>query len=201
VWSTTCRYSLGMVFNQYLVNRNFNYIVGVRKEQMKLLHGMKVTCEIDGTKITDAKISKNVNGRFYICQNKLSGAETKDKLGYSGSWGISEGNLDDLKYHKVTNLKIIGKTKDISDISTYMIGDILVDEYGGHKRKVLGICGLAILLSLRDRFEATAGLYTTQEVVNLRFSFEEPKDTLIGKELTKTTKGKRYKVVVKEEIK
>jgi len=163
---------------------------------MKLIHGTKVTCEIDGTKITDAKISKGAEGNFYICQNKLSGAETKDKLGYSGSWGISEGNLDDLKYHKVTNLRPV---KDISDISTYQVGDILVDEYSS-RCKVLGVCGLVVIISTSDFERASSSPYTTQELEEEGYYFENSEDTLIGKELTQTIKGKKYKVVVKEEV-
>ena len=105
---------------------------------MELKHGTKVTCEIDGTKITDAKISRNANGDFFICQNKcLSVVTAENKLGYKYSWLIYKGSVGDLEANEVTNLKIV----------------------------------------------------------------YEPEDTLIGKELTKTIKGKKYKVVVKEEIK
>ena len=163
---------------------------------MNLKHGMKVTCEICGEKIIDAKISVDVDGKLFICQNKWDGGGVGDKLGYDYSWFIG-GNADKLSYPEVTNLKPV---KDISDISTYQVGDILVDE-DGDKHKVLGICNLIVILSTTNYFKATAGLlYTTQELVKVGYNFEEHKDTLIGKELTKTIKGKKYKVVVKEEI-
>jgi len=105
---------------------------------MELTHGMKVTCEIEGKKITDAKISKDANGDLFICQNKCPSVVTaENKLGYIYSWIIYKGSVGDLEANEVTNLKIV----------------------------------------------------------------YEPEDTLIGKELTKTIKGKKYKVVVKEEIK
>ena len=86
---------------------------------MKLLHGTKVTCEIDGTKITDAKISRNANGDFFICQNKcLSVVTAENKLGYKYSWLIYKGSVGDLEANEVTNLKL-KPVKDISDISTY----------------------------------------------------------------------------------
>jgi len=90
------------------------------------------------------------------------------------------------------------RNKDISNIKSYEIGDILVDE-DGDKHKVLGICGLAVILKWCIRNHRY--IVDTSELVKLGFNFEEPKDTLIGKELTKTIKGKKYKVVVKEEIK
>ena len=163
---------------------------------MKLIHGMKVTCEICGEKIIDAKISVDVDGKLFICQNKWDGGGVGDKLGYDYSWFIG-GNADKLSYPEVTNLKPV---KDISDISTYEVGDILVDE-DGDKHKVLGICGLAVILKWCIRNHRY--IVDTSELVKLGFNFEEPKepkDTLIGKELTQTIKGKKYKVVVKEEI-
>ena len=168
---------------------------------MELTHGMRVTCEIAGWEITDAKISKNANGRFYICQNKYPGVVTaENKLGYKYSWLIYKGSVGDLEANEVTNLKIVGKHKDISDISSYEVGDILVDE-DGDKHKVLGICGLAVILKWCIRNHRY--IVDTSELVKLGFNFEEPKepkDTLIGKELTQTIKGKKHKVVVKEEV-
>ena len=101
---------------------------------MILKHGMKITCEIDGTKITDAKISKDANGDFFICQDKKRGMGAENKLGYRHSWLIYDGGTVNLDVNEVTDLKPFDK------------------------------------------------------------------DTLIGKELTQTIKGKKYKVVVKEEI-
>ena len=163
---------------------------------MKLKHGMKVTCEIDGTKITDAKISKDADGRFFICQNKRNGGGAGDKLGYAYSWFIGD-NAGAFGYPDVTNLKPV---KDISDISNYEVGDILVDEYSS-RCKVLGVCGLVVIISTSDFERASSSPYTTQELEEEGYCFENSEDTLIGKELTQTIKGKKYKVVVKEEIK
>ena len=163
---------------------------------MKLLHGTKVTCEIEGKKITDAKISKEGDGSFYICQNKKEGVTAENKLGYNYSWCIVSGSPDDLKRYSVTNLRPV---KDISDISIYQVGDILVDEYSS-RCKVLGVCGLVVIISTSDFERASSSPYTTQELEEEGYYFENSEDTLIGKELTKTIKGKKYKVVVKEEV-
>ena len=167
---------------------------------MKLTHGTKVTCEIEGKKITDAKISRNANGDFFICQNKcLSVVTAENKLGYKYSWLIYKGSVGDLEANEVTNLKIVGKHKDISDISNYEVGDILVDEYSS-RCKVLGVCGLVVIISTSDFERASSSPYTTQELEEEGYYFENSEDTLIGKELTQTIKGKKYKVVVKEEV-
>ena len=163
---------------------------------MKLIHGTKVTCEIEGKKITDAKISKEGDGSFYICQNKKEGVTAENKLGYKYSWEIGSESVADSKLYDVTNLR---PAKDISDIKSYEVGDILLDE-DGDRHKVLGICDLVVMLSWGDSFERTGVFYTSQELVSKGYNFEEPKDTLIGKELTQTIKGKKYKVVVKEEM-
>ena len=148
---------------------------------MKLLHGMRVTCEIAGWEITDAKISKNANGRFYICQNKYPGVVTaENKLGYKYSWEIGSESVADSKLYDVTNLR---PAKDISDIKSYEVGDILVDE-DGDRRKVLGICGLVVILSAHDDFETVGWPRTTRELMKGGHNF----------------KGKKYKVVVKEEV-
>ena len=167
---------------------------------MKLTHGTKVTCDIEGKKITDAKISRNANGDFFICQNKcLSVVTAENKLGYKYSWLIYKGSVGDLEANEVTNLKIVGKHKDISDISNYEVGDILVDEYSS-RCKVLSVCGLVVIISTSDFERASSSPYTTQELEEEGYYFENSEDTLIGKELTQTIKGKKYKVVVKEEV-
>jgi hypothetical protein len=51
-------------------------------------HGDKVTCIMDGTVITDAKISVN-DGMFFICQNHRNGDAAADLLGYKHSWSLS----------------------------------------------------------------------------------------------------------------
>jgi len=165
---------------------------------MNLTHGMKVTCEIEGKKITDAKISKDANGDLFICQNKCPSVVTaENKLGYKYSWEIGSESVADSKLYDVTNLR---PAKDISDIKSYEVGDILVDE-DGDRRKVLGICGLVVIISTSDFERASSSSYTTQELEEEGYYFENSEDTLIGKELTQTIKGKKYKVVVKEEIK
>lgn len=85
-------------------------------------HGMKCTCEIDGTKITDAKISINRDGQVYICQNKENGATATNKLGYKYSWLILSKNEDfEEDMQDVTNLILKGVSKPKMEKMKYAV--------------------------------------------------------------------------------
>jgi hypothetical protein len=75
---------------------------------MKYTHGQRVKCTIDGIDITDAKISINKNGRTYICQNEIDGAEADDLLGYKYSWVLN----NDFTSYALTNLRPAEKDWD-----------------------------------------------------------------------------------------
>ena len=82
-------------------------------------HGDRVTCEIDGIKIKDARISIDGDGTPFICQNIImDGIPTDDKLGYTYSWALRE----DFTVDGVTNLKLAGP-KQLEDIE---VGDVLL---------------------------------------------------------------------------
>lgn len=79
---------------------------------LKLKHGMRVTCTIEGRPIKMAKISINRETReVWICQNIINGNEAPDKLGFIYSWSVFDDryNLieEGLKNNSVTNFKII----------------------------------------------------------------------------------------------
>jgi signal peptidase I len=59
---------------------------------MKFEHGQMVRAVIDGTKIDDARISIDKDGRMFLCQNVKDGAYADDKLGYQYSWFFCEGD-------------------------------------------------------------------------------------------------------------
>ena len=95
---------------------------------MNFKHNQKVTCEIDGIKITDAKISIDESGNPFICQNEVDGSEAEDKLGYKYSWLLTK----DFTSIDVKNLKPVKET--IRDIE---IGDILIRD--GDEQMVLDV--------------------------------------------------------------
>jgi len=62
--------------------------------------------------------------------------------------------------------------KDIADISTYEVGDIIVNE-DGDTRKVLGICGETVIISNRSNYNIAADLYTVHEIKDTGYKFKE----------------------------
>lgn len=58
-------------------------------EELLKLHGRKVSCEILGEKIEDAKIAVEEN-MVFVCQNRKDRGEPDDKLGYEYAWWISD---------------------------------------------------------------------------------------------------------------
>ena len=148
-----------------LVNNNKN---------MEFRHNQKVTCEIMGDKITDARISINKSGIPFICQNEKDGGYTEDKLGYKYSWSLNK----DFTNYDVTNLKPLSKSLD--DFSTLEVGDILIN--GSYDRRVLGILGEVIILSKDNDLEdcksgnvESGGIYAKRDLRECKYTlYQEP---------------------------
>lgn len=140
----------------------------------KFKHGQRVTCEIEGDKINDAKISIDNSGIVYILVNIKDGGVADDLLGYEYCWKILSKNEDfyDGK-EDVKNLKFLPRT--IDDLEE---GDLIGDECGVVV-KVLGICGKVCFLSEHDDFRTVdAAPYTLNELkeygYTLKQDVEEP---------------------------
>ena len=71
---------------------------------VKLFHGAKITCRIDGRMIWDAKVSMKDPKHIHICQNIANGAYVSDKLGYKYSWFLD---------NEVTDLEVVNKDYEI----------------------------------------------------------------------------------------
>lgn len=138
-------------------------------------HGDKVTCEIQGTKITDARISINKNGRRYICQNEIDGADAYDKLGYKYSWCF---NKDNPEKDGVTNLKLAHKTLD--DIG---VGDVLVKD--GEEYPVLMRSGQVVMLGCKEDYGYSA-LFpkTIDELKYYGYTLKQDEPVKAPKEMT-----------------
>ena len=117
-------------------------------------HNQKVTCEINGTKITDARISINKDGSPFICQNEKSGARANNKLGYNYSWMLNK----DFTNINVINLRPAGK-----DWDTLQIGDEIGHRY--EKRTILGVCGRVIFISWAGNEDRYCGGSTKEDLI------------------------------------
>ena len=117
-------------------------------------HNQKVTCEISGTKITDARISINKDGLPFICQNEKDGFYANNKLGYKYSWMLNR----DFTSSSVTNLCPFEK-----DWDTLQIGDEV--ELRHEKRTVLGVCGRAIFLSWAGNKDRCSNGWTKEDLI------------------------------------
>ena len=135
---------------------------------MNFNHNDRVTCKIDGTEITDARISINKNGRTYICQNERNGGIANDKLGYKYSWSLSSDFTD----YFVTNLKLATPTWD-----TLAWKDILV-HVNGCKVLVLDVRNDLVDISRRDDYEKSGGSYTKNELRKYGYTLKDPKELL-----------------------
>ena len=151
---------------------------------MKFKHGDRVTCEINGEYIDDARVSINASGKTYICQNRQNGINAENKFGYSYSWMVDK----DFISTGAKNLKL--KEKTLDDLE---VGDILVGEYGN--KKVLGICGLVYFLSRTGNFNEAEGLYTIEEIKHMHIlkQQEEPEEITMA-QLEKEL-GRKVKII------
>lgn len=97
--------------------------------------GMRVTCNINCSVITDAKLQIE-GGRFYICQNKRDGAVCKDKLGYFYSWALNSREvelvLNGSFVADVSNFKILKR-----DARYFDVGDVIKNGYS--YREILAV--------------------------------------------------------------
>ena len=135
---------------------------------MNFRHNQKVTCEIYGTKITDAKISINEDGTPYICQNEKDGTCAEDRLGYEYSWQLNKDFTND----NVTNLKPFNKT--IRDVE---IGDILIRD--GEEQMVLDVREKIIGLSEYYDFNSFCNFYAFEELERYGYKLkDEPEEKI-----------------------
>ena len=137
-------------------------------DTLQMKHNQKVTCEINGIKITDARISIDEYGTPYICQNEKSGAYTEDKLGYNYSWQLNR----DFTQWTVTNLRPAGK-----DWDNLQIGDEIGHRH--EKRTVLGVCGRVIFISWPCNKDRYFGGNTKKELIECGYTIVQDTPPII----------------------
>ena len=95
-------------------------------------HNQACTCTIEGTKITDGKISINDYGEVYICQNEIEGGKADDILKYRYSWFLVHKGKD---FHEgndnVTDLKLLkrGRPKKVKPPKYIVLYERYSDPY------------------------------------------------------------------------
>lgn len=98
--------------------------------------GKEFTAEIQGVPVS-GRIQFE-SGSFYLCQNKKSGSNCSDKLGYKFSWTIGDGSIRVIKSREVNNLVTKGWTaREIEEYKDFQVGDTLIGPGTGYDRKVV----------------------------------------------------------------
>lgn len=157
----------------------------------KFKHGQRVTCEINGVKIDDAKISVGKNGLIYLCSNSKSGDNNADeKLGYKYSYSFLMKDHDFNQHSNINevieNLQFLPRT--IDDIQE---GDVVLDKFK-KEITVLGICGKLICFSARDYPLRAGSCYTVEEMKEYGYTLKqdiEEEEKKVGLTITKEMMG------------
>lgn len=161
---------------------------------MKFTHGQRVLCTIDGTEITDAKISINKDGTPFICQNEWDGNDAEDKLGYQFSWSL-DGDFTDLQ---VKNLR---PARSWDNLSQADVGAKIKDQ--------LGDIGVILEVSQSGKLFVSSNIKSdlvgyfswchieTPKKNGWTFLDEEPTEEVVEMTVEKVSKlvGKKVKIV------
>ena len=125
---------------------------------MKFKHGDRVTCRIKGKEISDGRISIDISGAHYVCQNVFWGNSAEEQFGYSHAWFFTADSPQD---EGVTELKLKERTIKSHPLE---VGDVLFD-LDDQKFKVLGVCGKVVFLSYRTDFESVCYFRTQKDLI------------------------------------
>ena len=144
----------------------------------KFKHGDRVTCNINGVKIKDARISMDMCGDMYLCQNVFLAFDDKadDALGYLFSFPIT--SVDSEEY----DIKLKEKTLDDLEVGDILVSKVVLDK--SYEKKVLAICGLVYVLSGVDSFTECDCGYTIEEIKDMYTLKQEEEPEEEPEELT-----------------
>ena len=124
--------------------------------------GLSITCKIERTKIDDAKL-RYENENWFVCQNIKNGSDCDNKLGYKYSWIVNDCNVTDIQI----------KHRTIDDLEE---GDI-IENNEVNKRKVLGVCGKVVFISIYSNYnKVSGGMYTIEEYKESGYKLVQPEE-------------------------
>jgi len=76
------------------------------------MDGKHITCKIENTVISDARIVFEEDN-YYIVQNLKNGSDCNEKLGYKYSWVVSDGTPYAIETNSVTNIQLLNSDYEI----------------------------------------------------------------------------------------
>jgi len=76
------------------------------------MDGKHITCKIENTVISDARIVFEEDN-YYIVQNLKNGSDCNEKLGYKYSWVVSDGSTDNLVSNGIAEIQLIETNYEI----------------------------------------------------------------------------------------
>nr|DAZ22769.1 MAG TPA: hypothetical protein [Caudoviricetes sp.] len=95
-------------------------------ENLLKCNGRKFSAKIRGTYAEG--LIRVEDGRVYLCQNMKDGADCGDKLGFSFSWQVNKGSMDDLESTGVTDFRLIHMpAEEIEAYKNWQVGDKITD--------------------------------------------------------------------------
>ena len=141
----------------------------------QLVHGTRISCEIDGVKIDDARISNNGITYITICSNKGNKHHSvKENFGYEYTEYISDSEIDSDKY----KIRLVEEEKENTETIT---------------EKRWGILNNGKLSSIIYDEEVVTNMH--EELVELTISYSLPKLKEITKEEAEKLLDNKYKII------
>ena len=68
------------------------------------------------------------DGKVFLCQNEINGADAKDKLGYNYSWSADRGSAEDLARKNIHDFQLIPITpEEIEAYKEWQVGDRIIN--------------------------------------------------------------------------
>ena len=104
------------------VTKGYKSLNLIKMDNLLNSNGRRFRCKIEGTPV-EGKIRVE-NDCVYLCQDKKSGTDCTDKLGYKYSWIVHTGSERDLTLNHVTDFQLLPMTAaEIESYKDWQVGD------------------------------------------------------------------------------
>jgi len=102
------------------INQNF-----MKRNDLLECKGMYFTATISGERVVGQ--IQVVDDRVFLCQNKIAGGSTNDKLGYKCSWFVESGIKQNLQGNSVTDFMGHENANFVQTYKDWQVGDVIED--------------------------------------------------------------------------